>query len=795
MRFRLALPRLPHLARVYAVAGLAAVWASDALAQTGGRVEGRIIEADSGLSVPGANVVIDGAATGAATDADGRFALEGIAPGTIVLVATAVGFETLRMTVSVEPEGTTRTTLRLVADVEALAGVVVTGEKERRSLLDTYTSVGVLPAADLEAFGVNDVREAVELLGNVTLVEADNRKSISLRGLNSDGLTQPINTARTVSFVVDGVTQTGVATTRGLRGLWDVARVEVLRGPQSTVYGRNSVAGAVVVETRAPSYDWTGRAQALLQGPSGREFALAGGGPIVPGQVAFRVSAQVATDEFGIGYPEPPPGVPFRNDALDDSDYRSLRAKLLIEPKALDGLTVTLSAGQRFDQPGSAQVTGPDFFERFADLPPGLELRETTLGSYGARAVYEAAPSWRIEALSARATGDTDIFTPPGSNFVRDELRAQDSFTQELRVAYQPDQAAGGLGRLSGTLGLFYGWFGDDRDSEVLLGESVFQDIESDGFTEERAAFADARLRLGRGWTLLAGARILGARVEDTIVTFPKDATRGDTTAVATDFTALLPEGGLAFAVTPTQRLAFTVARGFRAGYADTEPRSGDVYEVDPEALWNADLAYRSQWFGGRLALNATVFHYRYYDQLIAVEDTTLGGAPLTITRNAGQSSAWGVEVEPRLVLGRDVTVYGSAGWLRTRLDDFVTAEGDFSGNDFPGAPSFTAALGASYVPSTGVSAAVTVAHTGTYFSSPGGGLEGLRNEPLSEVEARTLVNARLGYVVQSTTRGTLAVTAFADNLFDVDYLTSRAEAFASVGRPRLLGLELRLTY
>ncbi|MEM8558414.1 MAG: TonB-dependent receptor, partial [Bacteroidota bacterium] len=716
---------LTGLVRAWIAAGLAVVGSSEAVAQTTGRVEGRVIEAESDLPVPGANVVLDGTTAGAATDTDGRFVLEDVAIGTVVLVATAVGFEPLRLPVVVEADATTRVTLRLLADVAALAGVVVTGEKERRSLLDTYTSVGVLPAADLDAFGVNDVREAVELLGNVTLVEADNRKSISLRGLNSDGLTQPINDARTVSFVVDGVTQTGVATTRGLRGLWDVAQVEVLRGPQSTVYGRNSVAGAVVVETRAPSYDWTARAQALFQGASvqggaGREFAVAGGGPIVPGQVAFRVSAQVADEEFGIGYPEPLPDVPFDNDALDDSEYRSLRAKLLIEPKALDGLSVTLSAGQRFDQPGSAQVTGPDFFERFADLPPGLEFRETTLGSYGARAVYEATPSWRIEALSARATGDTDIFTPPGSNFVRDELRAQDSFTQELRVAYQPDERPGLAGRLSGTAGLFYGWFGDDRDSEVLLGESVFQDIESDGFTEERAVFADARLRLGRGWTLLAGARVLAARVEDTIVTFPGDATRGDTTAVATDFTALLPEGGLAFAVTPTQRLAFTVARGVRAGDPDNEPRARDVFEVDTQAHWNADLAYRSQWFDGWLALNATVFHYRYYDQQIAVEDTTLGGAPLTITRNAGRSSAWGVEVEPRLVLGRDVTVYGSAGWLRTRLDDFVTAEGDFSGNTFPGAPSFTAALGASYVPAVGVTAAVTVAHTGAYYSSPG---------------------------------------------------------------------------
>ena len=74
--------------------------------------------------------------------------------------------------------------------------------------------------------------------------------------------------------------------------LWDVAQVEILRGPQSTLQGRNALAGAIVIRTQDPTFDWTGRARVLMAEADERVFSFAGGGPIIVDQLAFRVSIE-----------------------------------------------------------------------------------------------------------------------------------------------------------------------------------------------------------------------------------------------------------------------------------------------------------------------------------------------------------------------------------------------------------------------------------------------------------------------------------------------------------------------
>ncbi|MEM1055708.1 MAG: TonB-dependent receptor [Bacteroidota bacterium] len=789
---------------------LAAILLAVPVAAQSGRVEGLVTDAE-GVPLPGANVVLASPDTpetmrsGAATDIDGRFALAGIAPGAYVLTISFVGFEDARQPVVVRAGETTRVETVLLPTGGGLGDVVVTGQKVRRPLLETYASVGVLDSDAIEAFGVNTVTEAVELLGNVNQVEADTRKSITVRGINSDGLTQPVQDAQTVSVVIDGVTQSAVATRRGLRGLWDVSQIEVLRGPQSATYGRNAVAGALIIETEAPDLDaWGARARVIgafadgrldvvpeADAPPpdvpattmlGREVALAVGGPIVPGQFALRASGLLARDEAGITYTDS------ASTVLDDGEFASGRLRLRATPAAIPGLELDLAYARTRDLPGNAQVSGTDstFFERIADLPPVSEFRETGLETLAATVRYDVSDALALESVTARAAGLTDITTPEGLNFLRDEFRDQMDWTQEVRATLD-------AGRLSGTAGVFYGRFGRERDSRVEIVEPSFiiQDILSEGRTRTADAFASGRFDLGPV-TALAGARYTAVDVEDRVVTFARDETRGDTTEVATSYGAFLPEAGLAVAIGEDHRLALTVSRGFRSGFAEAVARTNSVNEVGPESLISADLAWRARFFGGRATLAGTVFAYRYSDQQIAVEDTTIGGGvPLTVTRNAGRSSARGFEIEPRAEIVDGLTLFGSLGYVRATLDEFATVEGDFGGNVFPNAPEWTGALGLAYRHGSGVSAALTAAHTGSYFSSPGGGLEGLRNEEDSRVDGRTVFSARAGYRPPAVGSARLTLTAFADNLLDAEYLTSRAETFATVGRERTVGLEL----
>jgi outer membrane receptor protein involved in Fe transport len=119
--------------------------------------------------------------------------------------------------------------------------------------------------------------------------------------------------------------------------LYDISQVEVFRGPQSTVQGRNALAGAVVLRTTDSSYQWNGKVRVMLTGPNGqRRAAAALGGPILGGQIAFRVTGEIARSN-GLLY-----NATLHRDA-DPRKLETLRGKLLFTPAAVPGLRVVLT--------------------------------------------------------------------------------------------------------------------------------------------------------------------------------------------------------------------------------------------------------------------------------------------------------------------------------------------------------------------------------------------------------------------------------------------------------------------
>lgn len=194
------------------------------------------------------------------------------------------------------------------APAVALPGIVVEGEKVVRTLRDTTTSIGVVTGQQIREQQIQDVQEALNQTANVMAPEGSKGNSgFTIRGINSEGLTQNQSPwlAPVISVIIDGATQNPEATRRGARGLWDVEQVEVLRGPQSTLQARNSLAGSVHVKTNDPTYQFL----TILEGTVG-ENALKSGGfvfnaPIVAGQTALRISGQVLEGNKDIHYTDP----------------------------------------------------------------------------------------------------------------------------------------------------------------------------------------------------------------------------------------------------------------------------------------------------------------------------------------------------------------------------------------------------------------------------------------------------------------------------------------------------------
>lgn len=650
-----------------------------------------------------------------------------------------------------------------------LPTITVTGEKIERDQLRTYSGVSVVTGSEIEALGLPDIRSTLRLLPNVNSSPSNNgNNGIVIRGINSEGLGSPGGNLRPLSsLVIDGATQSFEGVRRGARGLWDIDQVEVFRGPQSTLQGRNALAGAVVVRSRDPTNYWETAARAILGQYGQQEGAVMVSGPLIQDQLAFRVTGESIREEHDISYTDP------RLDFLDDGRYRSVRAKLLATPLALPGLLVRFTMSDVYDRPAVTAVSGPNYFDRvLRQAAPGIETRENDVRSYVLEADYEVSGQIRLTSVSSWV--DTDVnFETPTEDYIRDETRDDSDFTQDLRVAY--------MGRdTSAVVGLFLGRFRNARDSLVRarlvpnMPPVTVQNLESSSAIDNVGVYGEVRWRFHEQWTLIAGAR---EDREDFAETF-HDRTSGRTTTTDTDYRAFLPKAGVSYDISEHQSAALTVSRGYRAGLVDRG------VEVDPEYLLSYELAYRAQTPDRRYTFSANAFYYDWTDQQITMRDPA--NPLLTITTNAGASTAYGMELQVAAAPISGARIGATLGLLHTELDEFVTESGDFSGNEFPEAPKVSASVWATYRHPSGAFAAMDYSYKSAFYAT-----SDLANQPSLRVPWSGIVNIRLGYEADNW-----SLVGFVENVMDTDYLVGRDILLgAYVGDKRRIGATLTVRY
>jgi outer membrane receptor protein involved in Fe transport len=624
--------------------------------------------------------------------------------------------------------------------------VTITGEKVRRDRQQTYSSVGVLTGRDLEDLGIADVRSAIRLLPNVNSSPSNNgNNGITIRGVNSEGLGEPTGNPRPLmALVVDGAVQSFNGVRRGARGLWDAEQVEVFRGPQSALQGRGALAGAVMIRTRDPSFTWEGALNAVAGIDHQREAAFMLSGPILGRELAFRVATETINEQHGITYGDP------RLEDLDDGRHRALRAKLLWKPAALPGFTLKLTALDSFDSPAVTAVSPPDPFQRLLrQAATGTETREITLGTRTLDAEWRASPRLLLTSTTSgiRTTQRFRTYTP---DYTRNEVSFDDDLTQDLRVLWQGE-------KLEWLAGLFAGRFRNERDSVVRFRfgevERTVQDLESTSRITNHALYGQVRWAFAPQWTLTAGLRRDRERFEGR---FFNRIDAGDRSTDTFGFGATLPRAELAWQFMPEQSVALTFSRGYRAGFFE----QGRL--VEPEFLDAVELAWRSRWWDRKLVLNANFFGYDWRSQQIAVIDPD---DPLNpSTENAGRSRVIGFEIDAAAMPVGGVRLGARLGLLRTKLVDFRSTQGDFSGNQFPEAPRVSASLNASWRGEGGWFAAGDWSYKGAFF-----GTSDLANRPDLRTPWNSLLNVRGGYEAEHW-----SLVLSADNLADTDYITGR---------------------
>lgn len=239
----------------------------------------------------------------------------------------------------------TAITLTLLAAVAALDEpsdpqpdeIVVTGERIPRTLRETAASVDITTADRIDALsGADRIEQVLEQVPNVVL--GGGGEGPAIRGQDTTGVLRDLpaflgGTRPRTTLQVDGRAVSFNELVFGAAGLWDLERIEVLRTPQTTTQGHNSIAGAIFIHSRDPTYDWEARGRLLGGNYLARQASAMISGPIVDGQLAFRAAGDLRRGRPSVKSVDTIRGADPNND-----DYGLLRFKLLGEPGFWPGL-------------------------------------------------------------------------------------------------------------------------------------------------------------------------------------------------------------------------------------------------------------------------------------------------------------------------------------------------------------------------------------------------------------------------------------------------------------------------
>jgi iron complex outermembrane receptor protein len=518
--------------------------------------------------------------------------------------------------------------------------------------------------------------------------------------------------------------------------LYDVQRVEVLRGPQGTLYGKNTIAGAIKIVSKRPADELTGQVE-LLGGEYGRFDAKAYiSGPI--GDTLSFSLAGLTSNRDGIVKD------PVTGREYNDIDTQAGRAMLLWQPG--DSLDVTLSFD--YTRQRNALTLGraeapllQTDFGNFVDIPVSVRpLTPAPVGEYdfktrtsftgdegqkldhwGGSLTFDwrLGDSWRLKSISAYRELEPDLYIDiDASEFELGDVFVgidQDQTSQEFQLLYD------GGGRVSGVFGLYYleeniashqEAYADDfltwtPAPGLVLPITFLRTIDDDQQTTSYAAFADVTIDVTDNLSASIGVRYTDEekdyfRTNTAFYGAPLTALGGTFAFNANDsWEALTPSASLDYSITPDNLIYARVARGFKGGGFNGRANSAaDTSSFDPEYVWTYEIGTKNQSYDGRLTVNAAAFYSDYTDFQARVGGDDPGSFPVI---NAGEMEIYGAELEIVALPVDAWDLRASLGYLSADYKEFVDCrpkylpDCDHSNEEPPFAPEWTAGLATGY--------------------------------------------------------------------------------------------------
>lgn len=621
--------------------------------------------------------------------------------------------------------------------------IIVTGERVPRSLRETPSSVAVVTAAELEAHAAPDrIEQLLELVPNVQL--GSGGEGATIRGLDTTGPTRDLpaflgGIRPRTTLVVDGRAVSYHEFVFGAAPVWDLERVEVFRTPQTTTQGRNSIAGAIFLNTRDPSFSWEGRARAIGGDLDTRHVSALVSGPLVADQVAFRLTGDYRKSRTSTVMANIVEGIDLNND-----EYGQLRMKLLVRPNSLPDARAEITYAHIESQSPTVEGVRAPFRER-RDPDGGGAVFGTNVDSLTADVSFDPTGPFSVRTVLSHGDAQVRRFAIPGLGVARIHYGDWSAETVARWDNGNGIEATGGLSHTLVDLDQFI-------DLSLLSGIGDFDDRQT-----STGLFGEVAWRLFSRATLIAGLRYQRDRQQR--AGFLQGPTAPIPLDYAKSFDAWLPKVSLAYDVTREVTVGALVQRAYNPGGVSLRFDIGQADEYLAETLWNYELFARASLFDGALSATANVFRYDMRDaqrsrpiSVIAPGGQRVGFADLF---NVPKARAHGAELTLEWRASRRLSAEGSIGLLDTKITRTDEASSHLLGKEFQRAPPFGASAGIDWRPVDRVRLSAQLHYNAGYFSD-----ETERRD--LRVGGMTTVNAKA-----AVEWGRVTAFVYARNLFD----------------------------
>lgn len=773
--------------------------ASVSLAQQTNTLSGKVTDSGS-QPLSGVTVRLINTNLGAATDDTGSFEIPGVADGKYTMQLTAIGYASISQEVTVGAGHAVTFDFEMEESTTQLDAVIVTAQKQEEDVQKVPFTVNTISARQVEQYRMWNSRDITAIVPNLFSTNSgDMRNVTSIRGITTTSYDPAVAT------YIDGVNQFGLDTY--IAPLFDVERIEVLSGPQGTLYGRNAMAGVINIITRQPGNTTTGFAELNFGNYGQQRYALGFRTPLVKNKLFLGV-AGVYDKMNG-----------FYTNLYDNTDFDKKSSVignyyLRYIPNSKWALTLNVKHNENRNN-GTFPLAGStdDAFENPFTVDQNAATKMIDNIFNGSLVVNYAGNKLNFSSQTSYQSNRRYYTSPIDGDFspydivtiINDygkDWNNVKAYTQEFKFS-SPASESSKLRWTAGTY-MFYQdnpvkqatHFGEDAGFYGIPDTNFSTINTTQGKSSGIAFFGQATYTVAPKLDLTAGLRYDYERKEQSVLgeyqvdpdPNPIFETVPDTSATAT-FNAVSPKVTAAFHVSGNSTLFASYSRGFRAGgmtQLSSDPSQPPLYPYKPEFSNNIEVGSKNMFLENRLQLNVSLFYVKVVDAQVP---TLVLPDAITVTKNAGELTSMGIDLHVSATPVKDLLVeynlgFNDASYTKLRLSQNGN-EVNLEGNHQIFTPSMTSMAAVQYGYQFGK---VKLVARGEWM------LLGKQYFDLANTitqSSYSLLNTRIGFGIQK-----FELTFWGRNLGDEKYIAYAYDFGAThLGNPKTYGATVRMNF